>query len=172
MSKLKANLSSQGIRNLISKVKLVKEGVVNGYDEYARRLAEQGYEAAIAAVPVDTGELRDSIAIEKLGKGKYRIIATAEHALFVEFGTGVVGEGTYPDKKRLREAGWRYRMGESANPEAHDPDNPEFWYWLGDDGRYHRTNGRQAAGFLLAGAEAMKQNRLRVAKEVFKNARL
>jgi HK97 gp10 family phage protein len=37
--------------------------------------------------PVDTGELRSSIKAEKVSEFEGRVIATAEHAPFVEFGT-------------------------------------------------------------------------------------
>lgn len=37
--------------------------------------------------PRDTGELEASIAVEKIGPGRYAIIAGAPHAVFVEYGT-------------------------------------------------------------------------------------
>jgi hypothetical protein len=37
-------------------------------------------------VPVDTGELRDSLYVERIGPGR-RIGASADHAMPVEFGT-------------------------------------------------------------------------------------
>ena len=50
--------------------------------------------------PVDTGELQSSIDVESVSlvgtvvSGS--VSATAPHAGFVEFGTGLVGAGTYP----------------------------------------------------------------------------
>jgi HK97 gp10 family phage protein len=49
--------------------------------------------------PVDTGELRASIASEVALRGSLvtgTVYATAPHAAFVEFGTGLIGRGTYP----------------------------------------------------------------------------
>lgn len=50
--------------------------------------------------PVDTGEFRDSIhvaTVEVVGTTvQATVIADAPHSEFVEFGTGVRGEGTYP----------------------------------------------------------------------------
>lgn len=42
---------------------------------------------AKASAPVDTGEYRDSIHMVELPSGGFRIIATAPHAIYVEFGT-------------------------------------------------------------------------------------
>lgn len=57
-------------------------------------------EEAQAIVPVDTGELRDSIGtqtVELVGTTVAgTVAATAGYAGFVEFGTGLHGEGTYP----------------------------------------------------------------------------
>lgn len=44
-------------------------------------------DSAKTIVPVDTGELRDSIQILKIGDKKWSIVATADHALPVELGT-------------------------------------------------------------------------------------
>ena len=51
-------------------------------------------DAAKILVPVDTGELRSSIAMQMELKGKIvigTIYAGANHAAFVEYGTGLVG---------------------------------------------------------------------------------
>jgi HK97 gp10 family phage protein len=50
--------------------------------------------------PVDTGELRDSIAagpVEVILRSvQCTVSASAPHAGFIEFGTGLTGSGTYP----------------------------------------------------------------------------
>lgn len=61
--------------------------------------AEAAAGEARALVPVRTGKLRDSIGTRTEWVGhvvKGHIVATAEHAGFVEFGTGLAGSGTYP----------------------------------------------------------------------------
>lgn len=51
-------------------------------------------------VPVDTGELQSSITtvdpVDDFQSVVGGVVATAEHAGFVEFGTGIRGMGTYP----------------------------------------------------------------------------
>lgn len=55
---------------------------------------------ARAICPVDTGELQSSIDVESVAltgtKVEGSVSATAPHAGFVEYGTGLRGAGTYP----------------------------------------------------------------------------
>lgn len=67
--------------------------------------------------PVDTGNLRESIhpKVENLGNEiKGTVYTACEYAAFVEFGTGIKGQGTYPytiDGLTLqyRQDGWGYK---------------------------------------------------------------
>lgn len=43
--------------------------------------------AAVLAAPVDTGRLRQSIGVQKIGQGHYRVGTNVQYAPFVEFGT-------------------------------------------------------------------------------------
>lgn len=52
-----------------------------------RLAAEPVVKRAQALCPVDTGELRDSIKLESVTKDWATIVATAEHAPYVEYGT-------------------------------------------------------------------------------------
>ena len=51
-------------------------------------------------VPVDTGALKESIhtaTVELVGSVvQGSVVADSDHAMFIEFGTGLRGEGTYP----------------------------------------------------------------------------
>lgn len=51
------------------------------------RIAALFRDDAKAAAPVDTRELQDSIVVRGGGQGSRLIIATADHAVHVEFGT-------------------------------------------------------------------------------------
>lgn len=74
-------------------------------------------------VPVDTGELRDSIhmKIEKNKNDVSGIVFTNnDHAVFQEFGTGVTGDGTYPYKiknlnLKYKDKGWFYTPDNGKN---------------------------------------------------------
>lgn len=43
--------------------------------------------AAVLAAPVDTGRLRQSIGVQKIGQGHYRVGTNVQYAFLVEFGT-------------------------------------------------------------------------------------
>ncbi|MBR2493274.1 MAG: HK97 gp10 family phage protein [Paludibacteraceae bacterium] len=77
------------------------------YDE-VERICQVGEDEAKAKVHVDSGELRDSIT-HKVKKSKKKIkgvvSAGTDHAMFQEFGTGLVGkDSNYPGDT----SGWVY----------------------------------------------------------------
>ena len=51
-------------------------------------------ERAVGLVPVDTGELRGSIAHQKMGSG-WAVVASAPHAGYVEYGTSKMAAQPY-----------------------------------------------------------------------------
>lgn len=53
----------------------------------AALLAQQIRNDAVRAAPVDTGRLRQSIGVQKIGDGHYRVGTNVRYAPFVEFGT-------------------------------------------------------------------------------------
>lgn len=132
-------------------------------DEFARRLAELGVDVVKATVRKDTGDLESGIGTEKLGDGDYLVVSVGEYAIFVEFGTGVVGQGTYPGE--LPEG---YGYDERRTPAAHDPIDPTKWYYRDRDGTVRSTRGQTANAYMAEGAERMRQAVLETAKEVFK----
>lgn len=84
---------------------------------------------AKAIAPADTGQLRGSIHmdVKKLpDKVQGRVYSNVEYAAYVEFGTGVTGNGTYPYRVKglnleYKEKGWAY----------YDEDKGEWIYTKG-----------------------------------------
>lgn len=63
-------------------------GLLRAAEETAEKAAEFMAAKAREYCPVDTGELRASIAVLKAsGSATYHVVATAEHAIFVEYGS-------------------------------------------------------------------------------------
>lgn len=56
-------------------------------DYGARKAAQVVYDAAKTEVPVDTGRLRDSHAVEQDGPAAYAVSADTPYALYVHWGT-------------------------------------------------------------------------------------
>ena len=70
--------------------------------------------------PVDTGQLRQSIIAESDGSG-VRVAATAEHAEYVEYGTGAMGDPSVPHTSKDK---WRYyseRLGRWVTTSGQQP---------------------------------------------------
>lgn len=86
---------------------------------------------AKALAPVDTGQLAGSIHMKVQDAGdelQGRVYTNVEHAAYVEFGTGIKGNGTYPYKVEglnltYRDKGWAY----------YDEDKGEWIYTKGQE---------------------------------------
>ncbi len=157
-------LSRASVRAVREQVERYSESIDSRLDRLCRELVELGVEVAVRTVPVDTGDLRASIRSEVRGERTYLVVARNGHAAFVEFGTGVVGEGTYRGELP---SSWGY--DERRTPEAHDALDPTLWYYRDPvDGEVHSTRGRRAAHYMLAASEAMRQRALETARRVWR----
>lgn len=155
-------LSQESVAEAVRQMSAYRSSLPRRVDELLRRLAQAGVDAAVRVVPQDTGELSSSISLERRGGQDYVVVAACGYAAFVEFGTGVVGSGTYRGELP---SGWGY--DERRTPEAHDPVDPTAWYYYDRDGVLRRTRGQSASGFMLAASEEMRSGVARVAREVF-----
>lgn len=159
---VRAGLSKASLASAAAQLRRYADSVESRCDAACRRIAELGAEEAAAACPVGTGRLREGISAEKSGPCAYRVVSSAGHSAFVEFGTGVVGQGTYPNPLP---AGYGYNQG--FTPSAHDPGDPDAWYYRDEDGLVHRTKGHAAQPYMAPAAERMRQAAAGVAREEF-----
>ena len=162
--RLTVGLSRESVREAREAVERHAATFPRRVDRLCRALAETGVEVAVRTVPVRYGDLRAGIRLESRGRSSWLVVADNDHAAFVEFGTGVVGQGPYrgglPD-------GWGYDL--RRTPEAHDPEDPTLWYYRDPkDGKVHRTRGQMASHYMLRASEAMRADVLRRAKEAWK----
>lgn len=162
MRTIRFELSPSSAREAARAVEEYRRALLRKLEELLRRLAEAGVDAAVRVVPEDTGELAASISVEQRGSSDYLVVAACGHAAYVEFGTGVVGKGTYAGELP---AGWGY--DERRTPAAHDPADPSRWYYYDRDGNLRSTRGQRASGFMLAASEEMRREVARIAREVF-----
>lgn len=157
MTKLTVPLSRAGIRRAREVVEAYGDTVDRLASGLCSALAEFGLEAALANVPVDTGELRDGIGLYRRGDRRWAVVAKCGHAAFVEYGTGVVGEGTY--KGELPSV-WEYSVGPMIDDEG-------WWYYVDAEGEGHWTQGQPAQGFMALTAEQVRRAAPAIAREVF-----
>ena len=162
--KMSVGLNSRDLRKAAEEVSRRENSFTTKCDELVRRLANVGVSAAVETVRKRSGNLASSITTEKRGEANYVVIAQGRYVAFVEFGTGVVGEGTYPGE--LSDS-WGY--DERRTPEAHDPNDPTKWYYYDEYlGHVSSTRGQTANAFMTTADHRMRDQVLAIAKEVFK----
>lgn len=104
-------------------------------------IAAEGF--AKKAVPVDTGNLRNSISHKVDEKEKVVYIGTnSEYGAYVELGTG------------------KYYKGGRQDP----------WVYQDEDGRWHHTNGQRAQPYLKPAVADHKQTYKNIIKDELENA--
>lgn len=81
---------------------------------------------AVLLCLVGTGELRNSIRVQWLAPGIVTVGTNKEYAVFVEFGTGTMGDPGVPHTAKL------------------------YWRWQDEQGKWHTSHGHKAQSFLRA----------------------
>lgn len=106
-----------------------------------------------------TGELINSLSIE-LGENFARAFTNNEYAKYVEFGTGIIGSrNPHPSLPR----GWTYDTNSHGE---------KGWVYTAKDGKKYWTKGEIAHQFAYRTYLDLKQNYIRLSKEVLKESGL
>lgn len=154
--RIRLGLDAKSIDSAIKQLATYRKSVDAKVDELCERLADEGMEVAKVSIRHDeSGELRNSFSVEKVGDAHYLVVNSAPYAVYVEFGTGVVGAGGDYRGERPEWAG-------SPNGEK------EAWVYFDEkQGRFRITDGQAPQAFMAQGAEAMRNRMIGIAKEVF-----
>lgn len=171
--RLKADLTFDGIKQLQKDIEKYQNSIEYKARLLAERLAEMGVEIARVRVSsldaVFTGELIQSIHTEYRGSTRggaiFCVVAGTDHAVFVEFGTGIVGQEnpypyTLPDGMS-----WEYASGKTIRQLA---DGRYGWFYPGDNGQWYFTEGMPARPFMYETSLELQKKVVSVAKKVFK----
>lgn len=160
--KLQADLSASSISKLREAIANYRDSLKALADELCRRLSDIGVQAAVTSIDHDeSGELRSSISYKRRGDRDYLVIADCGYAVYVEFGTGVVGAGTsYPGDKPA----W---AGSPGSRSSHVNPDGSWVYFDEKQARWRITSGQKPQGFMAQSAAEMRRNVLKIAKEVF-----
>lgn len=109
--------SIEGLDELLDQLDGLEEAVLEGAQHGLARGLKITVGEAKALCPVDTGQLRNSITSmveRKLDRVDGQVLATARHAVYVEMGTGPVGQanhqGVAPVPVTYRVTPWVYPM--------------------------------------------------------------
>ena len=160
MRKISFGLSVKEINRAIREIEKYKAELNAKVSRLIEALTDYGVEVAKAQVRElgawYTGELESSIEgyfSPSVGVGIIK--AGAPYAVYVEFGTGVVGSGS----PHPAPAGWRYDVN------AHGESG--WWYYNDRDGKMHWTKGMPSRPFMYNTARELEQECVKIAKEVF-----
>ena len=156
------SLDTSSVAKAIKQIDQYKREFQTKWNSLLDRLVEEGTEIAkVKVVQLDAvmfGDLLNSIeGVYDPATGIGLIVAGAPHAVFVEFGTGIVGaQNPHPEII----PGWRYdsnNHGEAG------------WWYLGDwDGNWHWTKGMPSRPFMWETARELPMLFDKLVREVFK----
>lgn len=171
MRTIKIKLSRSGIDRAIAELREYRYKVASLAERLAEKLCDDGEHIALleTADIVMTGELRKSIMHDTNGKAGF-VACKCGYAVFVEFGTGVVGRGNpHPDVAILGwsydvnnhgELGWWYPTDEAdTNPTKRKSKNGTLYAW---------TKGMPSRPFMYNTAEQMRSRIITTAKELLR----
>ena len=168
----KTDLSTKGIEQLKRELLNYKDNILQQkVDLLAMRLAEKGVDIAQINVAkldaVFTGELISSIHTQYGGSTKgtaiFYVVADSSHAVFVEFGTGQIGQEApypYPFPPGID---WEYNTGKTIREIAPG----EYGWFYPKDGQWYFTQGMPARPFMMETSLELMMLVEKTAKEVF-----
>lgn len=122
-------------------------GIENGIKETVERLIEKLRENMIL-YGLGSSNLINNINVSETSTGIYIGVDT-DYAMFVEYGTGIVGDANKHPKSN--EFGWRYDVnnhGESGWWYPSSPDDPNPTKYLSETGWWAWTKGQRSKPFM------------------------
>lgn len=167
---IKFDLSQRGLANAIREVRRFQKDLVKAINALIERLTQEGAEVAKVYVQemdaIDTGQLEQSIygyfnPDSRIGY----VIAGAPYAIYVEFGTGIIGKAI--PHPMAQDVGWEYDVNHHGT---------EGWvYNKGSDGvfsdgnvEYHWTLGYEARPFMYETLRTLEGMAERICANVMK----
>lgn len=171
------SLDSASIGKAINELNKYVDEVQKMIKELVTQLAEQGAQIAMVKLAelgaVASGELSDSLwgyYDEKLHVGIIK--ATAMHAFFVEYGTGVMaqghpgtGDGWDPPPVTVEMNGKSY--GPYVKYDTNEHGENGWFYTSGRDGRSHWTRGQVGRPFMYETFKELQNLAPSVAAKIF-----
>ena len=155
-------LSTQSINNAIRELNKFRKQLRSWMDALMRKLVEDGVVVCKMNVmhmnAVYTGALEDSIQGIFFAEEKMGIIYTdVPYAIFVEYGTGIVGEGTNASP-----------LPPGYKHDYHNHGNKGWWYFLETDGvnQFRWTKGMVARPYMYETLRWLEENAEQIAGSI------
>lgn len=170
--KITITLSQKSIQDAISQIKAYQNELTYKCQLLAEKLSERGVEIArLQLADLDaifTTELISSVHSEYKGNvkggGIWAVVAGTDHAMFVEFGTGIVGKRSPYPWKLPDGIDWQYASGKTIRQLA---DCRYGWFYQDDNGEWWFTEGMPSRPFMYYTAQELEKIVTETAKEVF-----
>lgn len=130
---------------LIKKIQAMRAGG-DVLDRALLKAGERVRAKAVLLCPVNTGELRNSIKVTRVAAGKITVGTNKEYAVFVEYGTGTLGDTGVQHTSK------------------------QEWRWQDEQGNWHVSHGTPAQPFLRPAIGRDEESRIRslIAQELRK----
>lgn len=132
-------------------------------------IAEEGKELVKEQLEVygisKNGELGSSIEASIVDKNTAQLSADGGHAIFVEYGAGIVG------KKHPHELAKKHGVvyNEGSQIQHFKDKNQDFWTYFDEDkGTFFRTHGQQSKPFMLKGVKRLTNKTSSIIKSKIK----
>ncbi len=159
MKVIKVKLNPKSIEKAITELQMYKEDVERRVKLLLDVLIERGAEIARAKIveldAIDSGNLLKSV--ESVISGNVGFIrVNSEYGIFVEFGTGIVGDGS--PHPQSGEFDWEYDVNEHGDA---------GWHFPADDGSWPITKGQASRPFMYETAQQLREEMPYFIKGVF-----
>ena len=170
MKTISVRLDPSEIAKAIGEIQEYQKEIERKSRMFVEKLTDFGAEIArvkIVSLGANySGELLSSVDgyfSPLLNTGFVRV--TSDHAAFVEFGTGVVGQNSpHKNGEYLAAAAWGYATGPKIFTTK---DGRVGWIYPTDDGSFRFTEGMKSRPFLYETALELQNRFPEIAKEVF-----
>ena len=153
-------LSVKEVQKAKEEVLAYKKELNEKLNLFSMRLAQEGIFIARVNISehnaIYSGELIQSINMEKDGTGAFTIFTNCPYAQYVEFGFGVQGqENPHPISTSF---GWKYDVNEHG----------EYGWWYQKNGEWYWSNGQPSKPFMWETAIELRKIILTIAEEVIR----
>lgn len=147
-------------------------------DEASQKIASSMGRAHQAAAKMmvggESGELRNSIRMTSKHDNEEPtayVYTNSDHAAFVEFGTGPIGEASGGNGSSLKmtyaKGPWKHEI--KKGPRAGTVYYTNFWIYRTEEGKFFSTRGQPARPYLYPSAMEVQKQAPRITYRVAKN---
>lgn len=166
--KIKVNLSPASVDRAIKELEEYETHLKERCTAYGQALKQFGLTRLKAELlpHIDSGETIGSItAIDESTDNtvRFRLCVTSEAILFLEFGAGI----KYSSESHPQAGDFGY--GPGTYPGQGHWNDPDGWWYQGDDGEYYHTYGQPANKPIYITAQQMREQLVTLARQVFAN---